>query len=76
MVDLEKLKKIIKNIGITMTALANNSGIERTTLYNRLNGIGEFTASEIVGLTHALRLTEKERNEIFFANEVEFKETF
>lgn len=50
-----------------MSALASNSGIERTTLYNRLAGIGEFTASEIDGLSRALRLTKPQRDAIFFA---------
>ena len=48
-----------------MTAIAKKSYISRETLYNRLNGLGEFTASEIVGLTHALKLTKHERDIIF-----------
>lgn len=67
MVDIEKLKKNIECSGVTMSALASNSGIERTTLYNRLAGIGEFTASEIDGLSRALRLTKPQRDAIFFA---------
>lgn len=74
MVDLELLKKKIKDSGITMTALARNSGIERVTLYNRLNGVGEFTASEILGICSALRLTTAEREAIFFAKKVEYSQ--
>ena len=48
-----------------MTAIARKSYISRETLYNRLNGVGEFTASEIVGLTYALKLTKHERDIIF-----------
>ena len=70
MVDIEKLKKNIECSGVTMSALASNSGIERTTLYNRLAGIGEFTASEIDGLSRALRLTKPQRDAIFFAKEL------
>lgn len=65
MTDIEKLKEKIKASGMTMTSIAEKSSMERGTLYNRLAGIGEFTASEIVGLTYALKLTKKERNDIF-----------
>lgn len=75
MADLQLLKEIIKASGVTMVALAKNSGIKRETLYNRLDGKGEFTAPEIVGLTKALRLSKTERESIFFANEVAFKAT-
>ena len=68
MVDLRKLDETIKNSGIKMTALSEKSGISRQTLYNRLDGIGEFTASEIVGITSALRLSQEEREAIFFAH--------
>ncbi len=75
MVRIDLLKQAIDNSGVTMTALAKNSGIERATLYNRLNGTGEFTASEIYGLTGALRLSTDEREHIFFAPEVESNAT-
>ncbi len=65
MTDIEQLKRVINDSGIKMVALAEKSGILRETLYNRLNGIGDFTASEIVGLTQALNLTKEQRDEIF-----------
>ena len=65
MTDIEKLKEIISESGMTMVSIAKKAGISRETLYNRLNGIGEFTASEIVGLTHSLKLSCRQRNEIF-----------
>ena len=71
MVDIEMLKSRISNSGMTMTAIAKKSGIVRETLYNRLNGVGEFTASEIEGLSHALKLTTGQRNNIFFASKIE-----
>lgn len=67
MVNLKKLNETIKESGITMTALSRKSGVSRQTLYNRLDGVGEFTASEIVGVTAALRLSQEERESIFFA---------
>lgn len=65
MTDREKLKRIIKDSGITMTALAKKAGINRVTLYNRLDGIGEFSATEIMALSAALKLTDDQRDEIF-----------
>lgn len=70
MVDIEKLRNIIDDSGITMVALSNKSSISRVTLYNRLDGVGEFTAPEIQGITDALRLSKKERDDIFFAEKV------
>lgn len=66
MPDIDALKKKISDSGIPMTTIAKRSGIIRETLYNRLSGIGEFTASEIVGLTETLRLSKTEREQIFF----------
>lgn len=65
MPNIGLLKEKIDDTGITMVALAKKSGIVRETLYNRLAGIGEFTAPEIVGLTNALKLSKAEREEIF-----------
>ena len=65
MAKIEKLKGIILNSGMTMTAISKKTGISRVTLYNRLNGIGEFTAPEIVALTRVLHLTKAVRDEIF-----------
>ena len=58
------LKKKMKDSGMTTTAIADKAGILRETLYNRMQS-GDFRASEIVALTRVLRLTRKERDEIF-----------
>jgi predicted transcriptional regulator len=70
MVDIEKLKKTIKDSGMTMVAVSQKSGITRETLYNRMNGIGDFTATEIIGLSKALNLKKSERENIFFKTKV------
>lgn len=70
MVNMELLKQAIDDSGMTMTAIASKSGMNRVTLYNRLHGIGEVTVSEAVGLANTLHLTEDQRNRIFFAEEV------
>ena len=61
----EKLKETIKDSGMTMIAISKKSGIEKATIYNRLNGRGEWTASEIVGMTKALKMDVLLRDEIF-----------
>lgn len=53
-----------------MMAIAEKTGILRATLYNRLKGVGEFTASEIVALTKVLHLTKPERDEIFLTDKL------
>lgn len=70
MVNIELLKDKIDDRGITIVKLSEKSGIDRATLYNRFNGKGEFTASEIVGITDALRLTNNERDSIFLLENV------
>lgn len=65
MVNIEKLEQVIRESGMTMVAIARMSGIKRETLYNRLSGVGEFTASEIVGLSKTLHLTKASRDDIF-----------
>jgi len=66
MSDLDLLRKRISDSGMTMISVARKAKISRVTLYNRLNGTGEFTAPEIVGLTNALHLSKPDREKIFF----------
>lgn len=65
--DFELLNEVIADSGMTMSAIASKSGILRETLYNRLKGVGEFTASEITGLSETLHLNRTQRENIFFA---------
>lgn len=65
MTDIILLKQKINESGMTMVAISKKSGILRETLYNRMNGIGEFTATEIVALSKVLGLSSKERDQIF-----------
>lgn len=71
MVNIQALKDSIKESGVTMAALSRKTGILRETLYNRLDGKGEFKASEISAISSVLRLTREERDSIFFAEERE-----
>ena len=65
MPNIEMLRSKMSESGMTVKAIAEKSGILRETLYNRLKGSGEFTASEIVALSNALHLSTDERDEIF-----------
>ena len=64
MANVDLLKEKIKDSGMTVSAIADKSGILRETLYNRMSS-GYFYASEIVALTGVLHLTRKERDDIF-----------
>ena len=64
MANVELLKEKISESGMTVSAIADESGIFRETLYNRMKS-GNFYASEIVSLTKVLCLSRKERDEIF-----------
>lgn len=67
MPNIEYLRSKMNDSGMTVVAIAEKSGILRETLYNRLNGKGDFTASEIVALTKTLNLTKPERDKIFLS---------
>jgi hypothetical protein len=46
-------------------------GLSPEGFYKKLRGESEFKVSEVSCLTEVLRLTEEQRNAIFFAEEVE-----
>lgn len=66
MIELNMLRAKIQDSGMTLTAIAKKSGINRETLYNKLNGTSDFKASEIMGISETLRLSNSERDRIFF----------
>lgn len=67
MPDVEALRSKMDESGMTIVNIAKKTGMLRETLYNRLNGRGEFTASEIIALSEVLHLTKKERDDIFLS---------
>lgn len=71
LVDIDLLKTYIKDSGVTMMALSSKTGMNRATLYTRLSGARDFTASEIMSISEALKMTKKERDDIFFSQKVE-----
>lgn len=67
MVNVNKLKgKIVEN-ELTIAELAENMGLDRSTLYRKLNLDGEtFTIKEANLICNALNLSKQEAMEIFF----------
>lgn len=59
------LKDKISESGMTVKAIAEKTGILRETLYNKMAGRSEFTASEIVALSELLKLSKDDRDNIF-----------
>lgn len=66
MTDLKMLKVKIVLSGLSRTAIAAALGMSMPTFYNRLSGESEFRASEIRELTKVLKLSNAERDQIFF----------
>ncbi len=71
MLDTVKLKNKIAENGTSITFVSNALGITREGFYNKINGVTEFKGSEISKLSKVLKLTKKERDDIFFANDSE-----
>lgn len=65
------LSNKVKESGLKLTFIAKKLGITREGLYRKMRNETEFKASEIICLQTILRLTNKERDEIFFATKVE-----
>lgn len=64
--NAQLLRETIKNSGMSFKFVAEKSGMLRESLYNKLKGRGQFTVSEITGLSNVLHLTVSERERIFF----------
>ena len=69
MVDREMLRDKMRDSGMTVTAIAEKTGMLRETLYNRLAN-GDFKVSEVHRMTAVLHLTKAERDAIFFADDL------
>lgn len=71
MTDSNMLNAAIDESGITITAIAKKLGITREGFYKKLNNKTEFKASEVKTMQNILNLSNKKRDEIFFAEKVE-----
>ena len=71
MVNIEALKGIIEDSGLTIPKIAERAGLEYRVLYNRLQGLNDFKISEVEKLQEVLKFSDRDRNRIFFAKEVD-----
>ena len=70
MTDGVRLRRTIKDSGITIAHIAFKMGCSRNRVYSILSG-SDCVASEIVNLTEILHMTKDERDAIFFAKKSE-----
>ena len=75
MTNKEELEIAILRAGLTKHEVAKKLGLSDMGFYKKLNNETEFKASEISALQKILRLSNRKRDEIFFAKEVELKST-
>ncbi len=66
MVNVNKLKGKMRERQMTMLTLADKAGIGKDTLYRRMAEGETFTVGEVDRISHVLKLTKKEINDIFF----------
>ncbi len=71
MVNINKLKGKIVECGLNISELASKIGIDRATLYRKMNSDGKnFTIEEADLISRELNLTYNEVNAIFFSQYV------
>ena len=69
MVNIRELKAKLVEKDISIIQLANILGIDRSTVYRKLNKSGEnFTVKDVAKIAKALSLTYDDINIIFFTN--------
>lgn len=61
-----KLDSAIYESGLKLEAVASKMGINRVSLWNKIQGRTEFKASEITSLAKILNLSAEQRDDIFF----------
>lgn len=68
MTNQEMLKGVIAESGLKLGYIAEQLGINRASLYNKLNGKSKFNQEEIKILCSLLKITSlKEKEAIFFS---------
>ena len=69
MVNIRKLKAKLVEKDISIIQLANIIGIDKSTVYKKLNKSGEnFTVKDVERISKALSLPYEDINDIFFTN--------
>ena len=63
-----KLRGKMVEKGVNVESLASDMGIDRATLYRKLNDGEKFTIGDAKKIKTALNLTDEEANDIFFGH--------
>ena len=71
MTDTKKLEAMLITKGKTKTDIARLINRSLQTVYNKMNNIVDFKGKEIIAISEYLKLTNKERDAIFFAKQVD-----
>lgn len=64
MTDIKLLSEVVAESGMTKASIARKMGCSRPRLYTILNG-GECTVTEMIKLSDILRLSSKQKTDIF-----------
>ncbi|WP_196599809.1 helix-turn-helix domain-containing protein [Pectinatus frisingensis] len=70
MFDRNKFKYIVSIRGYTLKKVADEIGVNPATLYRKMNGVSDFTRSEMQLIRNLLDLSIKEADDIFFARKL------
>lgn len=68
MTDAKKFEIALLKRGKTKADIANLIGRSLQTVYNKINNVVDFKSKEIIAISEYLKLTNKERDSIFFAH--------
>ena len=68
MINKNKLRGKIIEMGYTFRAFSEKLGINEATLHRKMNGTSDFTRKEILKIATLLNLSLIEKEEIFFAD--------
>jgi DNA-binding CsgD family transcriptional regulator len=71
MTDTKKFEIALINSGKTKADIAKLLGVSLQTIYNKINNIVDFKSREIIAIAKYLRLKNRDRDLIFFANKVD-----
>lgn len=67
MVNTNKLKGIIVEKGLTIEKVAEQIGLDRSTLYRKINEPDKFTIKDANNLRQVLGMSAQEATAVFFA---------
>ena len=67
MYDKDAMTRLLKSRGVKLRVIAEKLGVTEATFRNKRKGKTEFTQTEISEFCDCLRLSDSERNSVFFA---------